>query len=239
MPAMQLRHVAGVVALLLAVGATVAWSLVDAPGSSSGVALTSATVAICAALSAMAGLGGGALFVPIYVVLLGSPVHDAVALSSWTIFGLSVGGVMVLMGKRHPSFDSRPLIDYDLCGLIIPNILLGTLGGVLLNSMSPDYLVVLVLLTLLAVVGFRTWRKAFQLYACEVSASQTAAAAESAAPLHSTTLPWRKFATFALCLMVVVALAAAKGGPGKPSLLGVQCGSLAFWSLMALAIPRW
>ena len=55
------------------------------------------------------------------------------------------------------------MIDFDVCVLVIPTILLGTVLGVMLNSVAPDWLVLAVIALVLAYVAYETIKKAFEI----------------------------------------------------------------------------
>ena len=75
-------------------------------------------VLVLGSLAAGAGVGGGGLFVPIYMVLLGAGPKGAVPLSKATILGGAVGNFISLGFARHPKAKThkqgdRPMIDYE------------------------------------------------------------------------------------------------------------------------------
>lgn len=91
------------------------------------------------ALSNAAGVGGGAIFVPLFNVLLGFPIKTAAALSQAVICGGAIGSVAYSLGRRHPKAPARPLIDFDLALTIGPALLLGVSAGVLANIALPSW----------------------------------------------------------------------------------------------------
>lgn len=127
-------------------------------------------IAVCAMLSAGGGIGGGALFIPVFLIVLDLTAHQAVPLSKITIFGLAIGGLLVLVSKRHPYKDTA-LIDYDLVLLMVPCILLGTIAGVYLNVIFPSFIIVVSLVILLVYTSYKTWKKSFALYREEEAAA--------------------------------------------------------------------
>lgn len=87
------------------------------PGTAQLISST-AFVLILGSLAAGAGIGGGGLFVPIYMVLLGAGPKGAVPLSKATILGAAVGNFFSISTARHPRAEQhkqadRPLIDYE------------------------------------------------------------------------------------------------------------------------------
>ena len=79
---------------------------------------STALVLVLGSLAAGAGIGGGGLFVPIYMVLLGAGPKGAVPLSKATILGGAIGNFISLGFARHPKAKThrqadRPMIDYE------------------------------------------------------------------------------------------------------------------------------
>ena len=120
-----------------------------------GVDIGVSILALLATISAAgAGIGGGGLLVPIYLLILNWHVSLAVPLSNATIFGNAIANIMINFPLRHPTAD-RPLVDFDLALILIPMELTGSLVGVLLNIIFPQWLT---LTCLLALLIFTTWR---------------------------------------------------------------------------------
>ena len=125
------------------------------------------------ALAAGGGVGGGGVFIPTFVLLGGFSVRDAVPLSNMTILGVAIVNTPLLGRVRHPNAN-RPLINYDAAFLIGPMMLLGTVIGVIANTVSPSYLVTALLFIVLTITSVRTLKKGRSLWAAE----RAAAAAE-------------------------------------------------------------
>jgi uncharacterized membrane protein YfcA len=219
--------------------------------------VTSGLIALCALLSAGGGIGGGALFIPIYLIIYGLTAHQAIPLSKITIFGLAIGGFSVLYSKRHPYRDA-PLIDYDLGLLLIPCILLGTIAGVYLNVIFPAFVIVVSLVLLLTYTSFVTWKKSFSLYREEseaqgkksatdvvemddlaLTAAERATMNDQLQPIleRERATPWKKFAIFAITYVGLVSFVLLKGGAKGTSIIGVTCGSPAFFVILLAAVP--
>ena len=107
-------------------------------------------------LAAGSGLGGGGLLVPLYIMLMSRSSHEAVPLSKATIFGGAIASFLVNVRKRHPLVPSRPLIDYETMLLMEPMTLAGTIIGVNLNAVFPEWLITLCIVTLLTKTAMRT-----------------------------------------------------------------------------------
>eukprot|EP01059_Diplonema_ambulator_P016760 TRINITY_DN2864_c0_g1_i1.p1 TRINITY_DN2864_c0_g1~~TRINITY_DN2864_c0_g1_i1.p1 ORF type:complete len:831 (+),score=212.54 TRINITY_DN2864_c0_g1_i1:55-2547(+) len=128
-------------------------------GNHAGTDALVSVLALLATISAAAsGIGGGGLLVPIYLLIMGWSISNAVPLSNATIFGNAITNIIINFPLRHPTAD-RPLVDFDLALVLIPMELTGSLVGVLLNIMFPQYLTLACLLFLLVFTTYRTYNK--------------------------------------------------------------------------------
>eukprot|EP01147_Barroeca_monosierra_P006869 gene6869-9523_t len=134
-------------------------------------AVASICVFFSASLAVGAGIGGGALFVAIFMIVLGMDAHSAVPLSKATIFGLAIAAYSVNITKRHPLSPARSLIDYDTALMLEPMTLLGAIAGVLLNVLLPNWLVLIPLCILLSIISYRTIKKGIRLHKQEHAAA--------------------------------------------------------------------
>jgi hypothetical protein len=50
------------------------------------------------------------------------------------LLGGGVANIGVLLFLKNPWLHKKPLIDYDICLILLPNVLLGTSLGVLMNT---------------------------------------------------------------------------------------------------------
>ncbi|KAG7389584.1 hypothetical protein PHYBOEH_007402 [Phytophthora boehmeriae] len=117
--------------------------------------LTTLIAFSCTALGAGGGIGGGGLLVPMYIFVGLNPKH-AIPLSKVTIFGSAVAMYVVNFRRKHPLNRNRPLIDFALVGLMEPMTLVGTVFGVMLNHIFPNWLILVLLVTLLSFITHKT-----------------------------------------------------------------------------------
>ncbi|KAG3026643.1 hypothetical protein PC121_g6236 [Phytophthora cactorum] len=117
--------------------------------------LTTLIAFSCTALGAGGGVGGGGLLVPMYILGGLNPKH-AIPLSKVTIFGSAVAMYVVNFRRKHPLNRNRPLIDFGLVGLMEPTTLIGTVFGVMLNHIFPNWLILVLLVTLLSFITYKT-----------------------------------------------------------------------------------
>lgn len=84
-------------------------------------------------------------------------------ISTICILGGSISNVFVLMLQKHPAAN-RPVIDYNTSLLTEPIILAGTIIGVFLNVMLPDWLTLILLMILLAITSYRSIKKGIETF---------------------------------------------------------------------------
>ena len=113
-----------------------------------------------AMLCAGSGIGGGCFYSIIFVILLQMDPHLAIPLSKITTFGVAVGGFLILWKKKHPNYKWKPLISYPTALMVEPLTIYGTMIGVVLNIISPSWLIIIVLVLLLGYTSYKTSKKA-------------------------------------------------------------------------------
>jgi len=112
---------------------------------------------IFCALAVGGGVGGGALYMPIYVLVTGD-AHVAVPLAKVTTNGVGWSAFIFNMWMQHPH-HSGPLIDYDVSLILEPLTLVGTIGGVILNVYSSTAVVLTLLVLVLTPTAWATLSK--------------------------------------------------------------------------------
>ena len=84
-------------------------------------------------VSSMAGIGGGALLLPILIFLLDIPILLAVPITIACIMGNSFVRATILFPKKHRVADTS-MIDYTILLLLVPADAIGSLVGALLSQ---------------------------------------------------------------------------------------------------------
>jgi uncharacterized membrane protein YfcA len=159
-------------------------SFFDAKQLGVGTVLVVAGAAICSG----AGIGGGGVFVPTFILALGLNAHWALPLSQVTIFGVGIGSLVYLLPQRHPTLPRR-LIDLNLAALLEPATLAGTIPGVYLNLIFPAYLITIFLAILLGLTTATTLRKGWQQRRAELAAAAAAGGAAHGSPNKQEAAP--------------------------------------------------
>jgi len=112
-------------------------------------------------LALSAGIGGGGLYVPLLMLILGFQVHEATAVSQACLAGGASSALIYNLRQRHPN-GHKPMIDYDLVLIMGPNLLLGAMVGSVMNFALPSWLILILLIVILVHSAFKTFKKAIQ-----------------------------------------------------------------------------
>ncbi|KAJ9465658.1 hypothetical protein DIPPA_02209 [Diplonema papillatum] len=131
--------------------------------------LSVVAVFLCCMMAASAGIGGGGLFTPIYILLVGFIIQEATPLSHVTVFGNSIAQLVVNAPLRHPLIEGpgRPLIDYAIPLIMLPPQLGGNALGTLLNPIIPPDILIVLAEILLLYASVRVFQKGIKLYRAE------------------------------------------------------------------------
>ncbi|KAF1887048.1 hypothetical protein Lal_00046286 [Lupinus albus] len=118
-----------------------------------------------AAFGSIGGVGGGGIFVPMLVLVLGFDTKSATAISKCMLTGAAISTVIFNWKLKHPTLDI-PIIEYDLVLLMQPILMLGISIGVSLSVIFADWMVTVLLIILFIVTsikacfkGLETWKK--------------------------------------------------------------------------------
>lgn len=129
--------------------------------------LGSSLIFLCTMLCNSAGIGGGPITLSILIYLFSKSSPEALALSQISIFGGSIIATAIKTRFKHPSKSNWPLIDYKLCGLMAPLVMLGSSYGSLLTKLFPTWFLLLCLSFLVWTICVITLYKGLRMYKTE------------------------------------------------------------------------
>ncbi len=128
-------------------------------------------------VASASGVGGGGLFMPLGVILLGFTAKSSSGLSQASIFGAASGGTLLSLynthpediwaiwrGRKileHPTVYTRPLIDYSMLLFLAPMEVAGASIGALVQQTLPNWLYLsaaAIVLCMIAILTFFTYR---------------------------------------------------------------------------------
>lgn len=123
---------------------------------------------LSSALAAASGTGGGGMFVPLFLLLSAMKTPTlAVPLSQCMIVCSAVVNLSTFVFQRHPEFQTQAKIDYNGAVLLEPMLMYGVTLGVVLNQMSPRWLLLVLLCATLILAFWRTFKKGMKQWAEE------------------------------------------------------------------------
>lgn len=115
-----------------------------------------------ALLCSAGGIGGGGIYVTVLMVAGQLIPHDAVPLSKAVVFFGSLSSLFLNVKKSLAMQEGgkpETLIDYNICRLVVPCALLGTLVGVMVNSLIPAWSIVAMLVLILCAMTYMSSQK--------------------------------------------------------------------------------
>jgi uncharacterized membrane protein YfcA len=148
---------------------------------------------IAAGIATACGVGGGGIYVPLGIILLNFAPKPSSGLSQASIFGASLGGLLLNLRNRHPNHHiqdgsrsskttskdyTRPLIDYDMALFLAPMEMAGAVLGVLIQKVLPNWLYLTLAAIILGLTAFKTYNKYFSTRQKERELAEEAAGAE-------------------------------------------------------------
>ena len=104
------------------------------------------------------GIGGGALFVPVMQIVGAFPAEYAISSSNPLIFGGSLAVTIFNFRRKHPDYN-RPLINYNVAAIIEPISWLGTIIGVIMNGVFPEWMLYVTQVLLFSYTSVTTFQK--------------------------------------------------------------------------------
>lgn len=109
-------------------------------------------------LGCAGGIGGGGIFVPLLVLVIGFDEKSSTALSKCMIMGASAASVCYQLTLKSAT------VDYDLALIFQPVLVLGISIGVVFNVIFPNWIVTILLLVLFTGTSFKTLQRAIVFY---------------------------------------------------------------------------
>jgi len=205
-------------------------------------------------LAAAAGVGGGAIFTPLYIGLFGL-VYEAVPLSKAAVCGVAIAFLSLTMMTPIPTSTNHPYrFAYDVIMIMEPATLLGTVFGVLASRTFPYWLITVMMTLLLSFSAYKTFKKAITLYTKEIaSEGKTGLLADNKSrnqygsndgnysvnrravwsdDINSPGLLSRCLAGVGLCFTVVLLTAMLADDDIMKNYTVTSCGTMSYWMLV-------
>ena len=174
---------------------------------------------------------GSGSVVPLLIYLGGFTTQESIALVNVLITGNAITNYLLNLKNQDPT-----TIQYDVSMAIQPMSIIGTIVGVIFNSVFPDWLT-LTLLTL-GLIGMiiYTFKNGISAYNSETSPQESSSPPVQDIISWEETIPWFQIVILFLILAMVCGIFILKGGSGGTSLIGVSACGIAWWTLSVIPI---
>ena len=116
------------------------------------------------ALSSAVGIGGGGLFIPVFLLLSDFNLKTIIPYVVISIFSNSLVRMFLLIPKNHIYNDNYKLIDYYIASQIMCFNAAGSYIGFYLNRIIEQYILKIVIFILLLTVGLKTLYKSYKMF---------------------------------------------------------------------------
>lgn len=115
------------------------------------------------------GLGGAGALIPVCLFFFNFDTKSSIAISNATVCVAGIMRLFINWRKNHPlKIDTKGkpfgvLVDYNIATLMLPMTIVGAAGGVAVNALLPEVLIVILLVILLAYITITTGIKLCQI----------------------------------------------------------------------------
>lgn len=120
--------------------------------------LGSLLILLLGGLANAGGLGGGALMIPILLIIFNYDSTKAVMTAYVIVFGGAFGNFIVVLNNKDP-ITHKVNINFDLASLCLPPLLVGTVFGVFTSKLSPEILIIGLLIIILLQTFIKSLKK--------------------------------------------------------------------------------
>ena len=103
------------------------------------------------AIAAVAGVGGGMIFLPLAIGLMHFTAKEAIPMCAVIVLQTALIRFIFFSARaKHPDKENATEIDYNMVKLVYPIFLIGSYIGVILNILLSELALVILLITVLA-----------------------------------------------------------------------------------------
>lgn len=113
-------------------------------------------------LASIAGIGGGGILIPLFILTGDVDTKDAIILSIMTIAGNSFIRMLYYINKKHKNNKSRFLVDFNIARLIVLFDGNASYLGFILNDILPNIVITGSIIIILGILVYKTVSKAIK-----------------------------------------------------------------------------
>ena len=118
-------------------------------------------------LALSAGVGGGGIYVPLLILVAKFAPHKATAVSQSMLAGGATSVLLYNFSEQHPVETHKPMVDVDLVIILGLPLMAGVQAGTWIHKVSPDWLMLCLLVLVLGYSGKKTLEKGLKMWKAE------------------------------------------------------------------------
>ena len=115
---------------------------------------------VVSCVASVAGVGGGALILPIFLFMMDLPLLVAIPTTIACILGNSFVRATILYSRKHTIADTS-LIDYTILWLLVPSDTIGSFVGAYLSNVVESNLLLWIVSVLTFLTAIKTFKKGY------------------------------------------------------------------------------
>lgn len=109
-------------------------------------------------IATTAGVGGGAIYSTILMIIENFSAAEAFPISNFIIFFCSSATYLIGIKNKIKNPEQK-FVDYDFVLVAGPALLIGTKSGVILNKILPSWILNILLILCLSFSSYKTYNK--------------------------------------------------------------------------------
>lgn len=117
---------------------------------------------IATLICTIAGIGGGIVFLPIIMLMFNFSAQEAAPISITMVFFILFLRNVLSFADRHPIRD-KSVINYDIALIFSPGNIIGNIFGMIINTVSASWLILVFIIILMGINAYITGQKALEI----------------------------------------------------------------------------
>jgi uncharacterized membrane protein YfcA len=119
---------------------------------------------ILMSLCSMAGIGGGAILVPMAMYFFNLSMKTSISLSSFSIMWATLTRFFFNFNERHPEKKNVIVIDYGMTTVMMPLTMVGSVLGAYIYLSFPDLILMIILTLVTLFLAYKSGESFVQVY---------------------------------------------------------------------------
>jgi len=197
--------------------------------------ITSAFVFVSIVLASLAGIGGSGMITTALLLSGEFGIDYTLPLTVSMVFTSTLLRFLVFLKQRDPLFINEPIIYFPIILISTPVQVIGSLIGIALNNMSPDWFILLSICVILSITTYKTLKKGYGMSNDTVDPENPETSVEEI-ELSKLELPWLMILFIFLIPLSSFGLTLLRGGPLLESPFGIESCDKWYWGISGIIV---